>query len=160
MESCSGTFKAELEMKPYENDGLARKEVVAHIRCETKVPVPLLCFASPRSSSKGDEHAWRRLRRSPRGGEHGTSLGPPELRADVPIRESMARSVSRSRVDIAWQSILLGQREYRALLLPQLPKCHGNALELWAAAHKLGIYEAALDLCRALGRDVPWINRW
>ena len=41
-------------------------------------------------------------------------------------------------------------------------KCqsHGNALELWAAVHKLNIYDAALDLCRALGRDVPWINRW
>jgi DNA primase len=41
-------------------------------------------------------------------------------------------------------------------------KCHshGNALELWAAAHQLGMYEAALDLCRALGRNVPWINRW
>jgi DNA primase len=41
-------------------------------------------------------------------------------------------------------------------------KCrsHGNALELWAAVHKLNIYEAALDLCRVLGRDVPWINRW
>jgi DNA primase len=41
-------------------------------------------------------------------------------------------------------------------------KCqsHGNALELWAAVHKLNIYEAALDLCRALGSDVPWINRW
>jgi DNA primase len=41
-------------------------------------------------------------------------------------------------------------------------KCgsHGNQLELWAAARKLPIYEAAIDLCRALGRDVPWIERW
>ena len=41
-------------------------------------------------------------------------------------------------------------------------KCHskGNQLELWAAVHKLPIYEAALDLCRALARDVPWITRW
>ncbi|HEX7448513.1 MAG TPA: CHC2 zinc finger domain-containing protein [Pirellulales bacterium] len=41
-------------------------------------------------------------------------------------------------------------------------KCqsHGHALELWAAVHKLAIYEAALELCRAVGRDVPWINRW
>lgn len=37
-------------------------------------------------------------------------------------------------------------------------KCHshGNQLELWAAVHDLPIYEAALDLCRALGRPVPW----
>jgi len=37
-------------------------------------------------------------------------------------------------------------------------KCHsrGNPLELWAAVHDLPIYEAAMDLCRALGRDIPW----
>lgn len=41
-------------------------------------------------------------------------------------------------------------------------KCqsHGNQLELWAAVHRLPIYEAAIDLCRALGRNVPWIERW
>ena len=41
-------------------------------------------------------------------------------------------------------------------------KCHskGNQLEFWAAVHQLPIYEAAIDLCRALGRDVPWIERW
>jgi DNA primase len=41
-------------------------------------------------------------------------------------------------------------------------KCqsHGNQLELWAAVHRLPIYEAAINLCRALGRDVPWIERW
>ena len=41
-------------------------------------------------------------------------------------------------------------------------KCqsHGNQLELWAAVNKLPVYEAAIDLCRALGREVPWIQRW
>lgn len=41
-------------------------------------------------------------------------------------------------------------------------KCHsrGNHLELWAAVHKLPLYDAALDLCRALNREVPWIHRW
>ena len=41
-------------------------------------------------------------------------------------------------------------------------KCgsHGNQLELWAAIHHLTIYQAALDLCHALGRDVTWISRW
>jgi len=41
-------------------------------------------------------------------------------------------------------------------------KCHsrGNQLELWAAVHKLPLYEAAVDLCRVLARDVPWIHRW
>ena len=41
-------------------------------------------------------------------------------------------------------------------------KCRsrGNQLELWAAVNKLSLYEAALDLCRVLGREVPWIERW
>jgi len=41
-------------------------------------------------------------------------------------------------------------------------KCrsHGNQLELWAAVNKLPMYEAAIDVCRALGREVPWIQRW
>jgi len=41
-------------------------------------------------------------------------------------------------------------------------KCHsrGNQLELWAAVHKLSLYEAAVDLCRALAREVPWIHQW
>jgi transposase InsO family protein len=36
-------------------------------------------------------------------------------------------------------------------------KCgaHGNALDLWAKAKGLPIYDAALDLCRQLGRPVP-----
>jgi DNA primase len=39
-------------------------------------------------------------------------------------------------------------------------KCgsHGNQLELWAAIHQLPLYQAALDLCRALNRDIPWIK--
>jgi len=40
-------------------------------------------------------------------------------------------------------------------------KCHsqGNQLELWAAVRRLPIYEAALDLCQALGHPVPWKAR-
>lgn len=39
-------------------------------------------------------------------------------------------------------------------------RSHGNQLELWAAAHNLPLYRAAIQLCQALGRDVPWIQRW
>ena len=41
-------------------------------------------------------------------------------------------------------------------------KCdrHGNQLELWTAVQELPMYQAAMDLCRVLGRDVPWIKRW
>lgn len=43
--------------------------------------------------------------------------------------------------------------------------CHhcrsrGNQLELWAAFTKLPLYQAAVDLCRLLARDVPWIRCW
>ena len=40
--------------------------------------------------------------------------------------------------------------------------CHryGNSLELCADVRETSIYDAAIDLCRQLGRDVPWINRW
>jgi DNA primase len=40
--------------------------------------------------------------------------------------------------------------------------CHsyGNQLELWAAATKLPLHRAAIDLCHRLGRDIPWIERW
>ena len=43
--------------------------------------------------------------------------------------------------------------------------CHtcrsqGNQLELWAQIMRLSIYDAAIDLCRTLGRPVPWITRW
>jgi DNA primase len=37
---------------------------------------------------------------------------------------------------------------------------HGNHLELWAAATKLPLHQAAIDLCERLGREVPWIQRW
>jgi DNA primase len=41
-------------------------------------------------------------------------------------------------------------------------RCHscGNQLELWAAATRLPLRQAAIDLCRRLGRDIPWIERW
>jgi len=41
-------------------------------------------------------------------------------------------------------------------------KCHsyGNQLELWAAYIKKPLHPAMIDLCHALGREVPWILRW
>jgi DNA primase len=35
---------------------------------------------------------------------------------------------------------------------------HGNQLELWAAATKTPLHQATIDLCRLLGREVPWIR--
>ena len=41
-------------------------------------------------------------------------------------------------------------------------RCHryGHQIELWAAATGLPLYPAAIDLCAALGQEVPWIQRW
>ncbi len=41
-------------------------------------------------------------------------------------------------------------------------KCNskGNQLQLWAAVHRLSVYQAAVDLCNSIGRNVPWIHRW
>ena len=39
-------------------------------------------------------------------------------------------------------------------------RSHGNQLELWAAATKLPLHQATIDLCRRLGRDILWISRW
>lgn len=41
-------------------------------------------------------------------------------------------------------------------------KCHsqGNQLDLWAAATQLSLHRAMIELCGALGREVPWIYRW
>ena len=38
-------------------------------------------------------------------------------------------------------------------------RSHGNPLELWAAATKQPLHRAAMDLCRRLGRDIPWMRR-
>jgi len=37
---------------------------------------------------------------------------------------------------------------------------HGNQLELWAAATKQPLYDAALELCERLSREPPWIHCW
>lgn len=39
-------------------------------------------------------------------------------------------------------------------------KSHGNQLELYAAMKSITLYQAAVDLCRAIDHDVPWITRW
>jgi DNA primase len=53
-------------------------------------------------------------------------------------------------------SVNLGTRRYYC------HKCHskGNQLELWAAVTQLPIHPAAVDLCRTLGHEVPWVRSW
>jgi len=72
-----------------------------------------------------------------------------QWRGPCPVHQSTSRK-SRSL------SVNLTTRRYCC------HKCQsrGNQLELWAQIHQLSIYDAAIDLCRALGRPVPWITRW
>lgn len=63
------------------------------------------------------------------------------------------------------QSSSAGSRSFSVSLAKQRFYCHrcgahGNALELWAAVYRQDIYRATLQLCQAVGRDVPWICRW
>ena len=39
-------------------------------------------------------------------------------------------------------------------------KSHGDQLELYAAVQGTTLYKATIALCRALGREIPWITRW
>lgn len=68
---------------------------------------------------------------------------------DCPLRHSTSRRHRSFSVNVA-------TRRYHC------HQCHskGNQLELWAAATKLPLHPAAIDLCRVLGREVPWIHRW
>ena len=34
----------------------------------------------------------------------------------------------------------------------------GNHLDLWAAITKQSLYQAALDLCQRLNREIPWLK--
>ena len=36
----------------------------------------------------------------------------------------------------------------------------GDQLDLWAAASKQPLYDAAVDLCNRLHREPPWIQHW
>ena len=78
-----------------------------------------------------------------------TSRSGNQLHGPCPVHRSTS---SRSRS----LSVNLDSRRYYC------HKCHshGNQLELWAAVTKLPMHQAAIDLCRALGREVPWIQRW
>ncbi|MGH2604324.1 MAG: CHC2 zinc finger domain-containing protein [Dehalococcoidia bacterium] len=72
-----------------------------------------------------------------------------QLRGPCPVHESRGRH-SRSF------SVNVRRGRYHCF------RCgsRGNALELWAAARKLTLPAAAIELCELLGMDVPWIQRW
>jgi len=71
----------------------------------------------------------------------------PQLRGPCPIRgccSPSGRSFSVHLVRQAYRCFACGKQ--------------GNALDLWAAAHGLPLYHAAIDLCRAMNLDPPWLS--
>jgi DNA primase len=65
--------------------------------------------------------------------------------------------VHRSQSSTSWVfSVNLRDQNYRCFSCGS----KGNQLDLWAEANHLSLYAAAIDLCRRMGLDVPWIDRW
>ena len=72
-----------------------------------------------------------------------------QLRGPCPVHGSTSK---HSRVF----SVNLSQGRYYC----HKCKSRGNQLELFAAVRDTTVYQAAIDLCQAMGRNVPWIDRW
>ena len=58
-----------------------------------------------------------------------------------------------------------GSRSFSVHLAREVCHCFkcgfaGNQIQLWAALKKMTVHEAAVDLCRRAGVEVPWIERW
>jgi DNA primase len=82
------------------------------------------------------------------------------LLALVPLSRSAAQV--RGRCPLHPGSSTGKGRTFSANLVQHSFQCFqcgaaGNHLDLWALATKQNVYEAALDLCNKLNRDVPWL---
>jgi transposase InsO family protein len=202
LESCFGTLKTELEMKPYPSEALARKEIPEYIRYyNTRRRHSSLGYLAPeafeaqaragdRAIGGGIEAASRGARarlgrtgassliRKKDGGNAGEERMPgvdfQALRSEIPMSQVLEQlgfePTSRCGDQQHGPCPVHGSTSNRSRPFSvnvrtgryYCHKCqsHGNQLELWAAVHKLPLYKAALDLCRALGRELPWIKRW
>jgi len=94
------------------------------------------------------------------------------LRAEIPMTQVLDllafEPVTRSGVQCYGRCPLheasaKGKRSFSVNLVLGRYYCHrchshGNALELWAAASQLPLYQAAIDLCHRLGREPPWLE--
>jgi DNA primase len=78
-------------------------------------------------------------------GFHATSRRGPQLRGRCPLPGCRAAS-GRSF------SVHLARQVYHCFAC----RSHGNALDLWAAARGLSLYQAAVDLCHVTRRSVPY----
>jgi putative transposase len=76
-----------------------------------------------------------------------TSTRGTQQRGPCPVhgsRSAQSRSFSANLADHTFHCFKCG--------------AHGNALDLWAITSRLSIYDAAIDLCRQLGKPVPLHN--
>ena len=202
LESCFGTRKTELEMKPYPSEALARKEIPDYIRYyNTRRRHSSLGYLAPEAfeararDGQGSVGKRDRSTESRRPGRLGRTGAPSlirkkdgrnagermmpgvdfqVLRSEIPMSRVLEQlgfePTSRSGDQLHGPCPVHGSTSSRSRTFSVNVRtgryyCHkcrsqGNQLELWATARKLPIYEAALDLCRALGREVPWIKRW
>ena len=53
-------------------------------------------------------------------------------------------------------SVNLAKQNYRCVQCGS----QGNQLDLWAAATKQQLFQAAVDLCHQKNIELPWIGRW
>jgi DNA primase len=58
-----------------------------------------------------------------------------------------------------------GRRAFSVNVAMRVYCCHkcqskGSQIQLWATVTDKPLYPATIDLCRLLGREVPWIRHW
>ena len=74
-------------------------------------------------------------------------------------RLPIARAMSGPRIQLTTESILVGEPGLRKIPLPQMWKPRKPLGAVGGHQEHVAL-RASIDLCRALGRDVPWIERW
>ena len=130
-------------------------------RDSSEVPVPLLCSMGAGDAASNEEMIMpgidfdgvrREITMQQVLDEIGfrvTHQEGDQLRGPCPVHGSTSKNGRVFSVNLS------AQRYY-------CHKCksHGNHLELYAAVHQTTLYQAAVDLCHAMGQDVPWIRRW
>ena len=79
----------------------------------------------------------------------GHAAGGEQLRGPCPVHRSQSPRSRSFSVDLARGVCHCFQCGFA-----------GNQIQLWAVLKGMTVYEAAVDLCRQAGVEVPWIERW
>lgn len=78
-----------------------------------------------------------------------TAARGPQWYGDCPVNHCSNRRGRSFSVNVA-------KHNYRCFLCGS----QGNQLDLWAAATKQDLYDAAVDICQQKNVEVPWVHRW